>query len=224
MDAARTAILVDGGFYRKIAERIWGRKTPENRADELYEYALRHITCRRDARIELNRRELYRIFYYDCPPVRQASVWHPLKKKNVDFTSSDVSYRWSRAFQSSLSEKRKVACRMGEVVVNNAKYNLKPSVTRDLVEGKRGIESLTERDFFVNFKQSGVDMRIGLDIASLSYGGIVDQIVLIAGDIDFTPAAKMARRHGVDFLLDPMGEHVKESLVANVDGIETFVK
>ena len=224
LETAKTAILVDGGFYRRIAEKQWGRKPPAERADELYEYALRHITCKKDARIELARRELYRIFYYDCPPVRQASVYHPLTKKNVNFSSKDESFKWSESFQKSLSEKRKVACRMGEVVVSNAKYNLKPWVTRDILDGKRTLESLTEDDSSVSFKQSGVDMRIGLDIASLSHGRLVDQIVLISGDMDFVPAAKTARRNGVDFILDPMGQSVKDQLVRHVDGVESFVK
>ena len=33
-----TAILVDGGFYRKRATAIWGAKTAEDRADELMEH------------------------------------------------------------------------------------------------------------------------------------------------------------------------------------------
>lgn len=224
METSKTAILVDGGFYRKAAEGLWGRKAPEERADELYEYALRHITCKKDHRIEPRLRELYRIFYYDYPPVRQASVWHPLKGRNVNFSQHDESFKWADTFQKALSEKRKVACRMGEVVVSNAKYNLKPWVTRDILEGKRGIDSLTDADFSVSFKQSGVDMRIGLDIAALSYDGLVDRIVLIAGDIDFAPAAKTARRHGVDFLIDPMGHTIKDTLAAHADGIESFVK
>lgn len=32
---AKTAILVDGGFYRKRAARLWGKKTAEERAKEL---------------------------------------------------------------------------------------------------------------------------------------------------------------------------------------------
>ncbi len=47
-------------------------------------------------------------------------------------------------------------------------------------------------------------MRIGLDIASLAYKKQIDQIILIAGDSDFVPAAKLARREGIDFILDPM--------------------
>lgn len=36
LETAKTAILVDGGFYRRIAEKQWGRKPPAERADELY--------------------------------------------------------------------------------------------------------------------------------------------------------------------------------------------
>ena len=32
----RTAILVDGGFYRLQAKKLFGDKTPEERADELF--------------------------------------------------------------------------------------------------------------------------------------------------------------------------------------------
>nr|WP_243735402.1 NYN domain-containing protein [Xanthomonas oryzae] len=47
-------------------------------------------------------------------------------------------------------------------------------------------------------------MRIGIDISSLALKHQVDQIVLFAGDADFVPAAKLARREGIDFVLDPM--------------------
>ena len=49
-----------------------------------------------------------------------------------------------------------------------------------------------------------MNMRIGIDISSLAIKKQVDQIVLFAGDADFVPAAKLARREGVDFVLDPM--------------------
>ena len=65
-------------------------------------------------------------------------------------------------------------------------------------------------------------MRIGLDVASLSYGKYVNQIVLIAGDSDFIPVAKMARKSGIDFILDPMKQHIKPKLSEHIDGIETY--
>lgn len=38
-----TAILVDGGFYRRRAASLFGHKEPSERADELLEYCKRHI-------------------------------------------------------------------------------------------------------------------------------------------------------------------------------------
>lgn len=62
-------------------------------------------------------------------------------------------------------------------------------------------------------------MRIGLDIASLAYKKQTDQIILIAGDSDFVPAAKLARREGIDFILDPMWTTIKENLFEHIDGL-----
>ena len=53
----------------------------------------------------------------------------------------------------------------------------------------------------LNLEQKGVDMRVGIDISSLSFKKQVDQIILIAGDSDFVPAAKQSRREGIDFKL-----------------------
>ena len=39
----KVAILVDGGFYRKRAKKLWGEKTPGQRAKELEEYCKKHI-------------------------------------------------------------------------------------------------------------------------------------------------------------------------------------
>jgi len=67
--------------------------------------------------------------------------------------------------------------------------------------------------------QKGVDMKIGLDIASLAFKRQVRRIVLISGDSDFVPAAKLARREGVDFVLDSMGMDIKGELFEHIDGL-----
>ena len=79
-------------------------------------------------------------------------------------------------------------------------------------------------DIHLEIAQKGVDMRIGLDIASLAQKRLVDQIVLIAGDSDFVPAAKHARREGIDFILDPMWQPIKPSLKEHIDGLHTPCK
>jgi hypothetical protein len=40
-----------------------------------------------------------------------------------------------------------------------------------------------------------------------------------AGDADFVPAAKLARREGVDFILDPMWARIPEDLHEHIDGL-----
>ncbi|WP_037363548.1 NYN domain-containing protein [Selenomonas ruminantium] len=210
----RTAILVDGGFYRKRAKHQWGVKTSEERASELSAYCMAHIK-KKDGKQE---RQLYRIFYYDCAPSKR-SVYHPLTRENIDLDKSDT-YTWTLAFLEEMKRRRKFAIRLG-VLAEKPNYNLRPSVTKDLLNNKRTLKSLTERDFEFHAQQKGVDMRIGIDIASLVYKHQVDQIILIAGDSDFVPAAKLARREGIDFILDPMGADIKADLFEHIDGLET---
>ena len=63
---------------------------------------------------------------------------------------------------------------------------------------KAGSKSSVEaRDIVPDLEQKGVDMRIGLDIASLALKRFVSTIVLVTGDADFIPAMKLARTRGV---------------------------
>jgi uncharacterized LabA/DUF88 family protein len=70
--------------------------------------------------------------------------------------------------------------------------------------GKISLDELEENDVEYDVKQKGVDMKIGLNIAAMAYKRLVDRIILISGDSDFVPAAKVARRQGIDVILDPM--------------------
>ncbi len=69
--------------------------------------------------------------------------------------------------------------------------------------------------------QKGVDMRMGLDIAALAFKRLVKRIVMVAGDSDFVPAAKLARREGIDVVLDPMWHRAGDDLYEHVDGLKS---
>lgn len=209
----KTAILVDGGFYRRRAFTAYGDKTPKERADELVKY------CRRHLRMHGENSELYRIFYYDCPPMAR-QVYHPLLKKTIDYSKSGM-YSWSIDFFNELKKKRKLALRMGELAEQQAHFELKPIIITKLVNGTKSLNDLKESDFILSVEQKGVDMRIGLDIASMSYKKQVDQIVLISGDSDFVSAAKLARREGIDFILDALHTNIKSNLFEHIDGLRT---
>lgn len=205
----KVAVLIDGGFYRKRAMKLFGAATPAARATELEKYCHRHV----------GRDDLYRIFYYDCPP-SDKQVYHPLTRKTVCLQNSDT-YKWTMEFFNELIQKRKFALRKGELLESSVGYNLKPRTVKKLCSGTLRVEDLTEDDFTLDMQQKGVDMRIGLDIASLANKRLVTKIVLIAGDSDFVPAAKHARREGIDFVLDPMWQQIRPSLHEHVDGLRS---
>lgn len=209
----RTAIMVDGAFYRKRAYYFWGDLSPADRAHELAQYCKRHIKDEKDEAT------LYRVFYYDCPPSAK-KVYHPLLKRAVDLSASD-QYKWANDFFTELKHQRKFALRLGRLAEEQAYYNLRPQITKKLINGTITVDDLTENDFIINMKQKGVDMRIGVDIASVTFKKQVDRIILISGDSDFVAAAKQARREGVDFILDPMRSAIKDDLFEHIDGMRT---
>ena len=214
---AKTAILVDGGFYRIRAKRLWGKKSAQDRAEELFRYAFRHLD-KTDGDIP---RELYRIMYYDCPPA-ESTVYHPALKKNIEFRKRET-FQWTLDFFAALKTKRKMALRLGKLSEVKPHFIMNETTALDLCKGRKSVEELSEHDFHISFKQKGVDMKMGVDISSLAYEGIVNQIILISGDSDFVPAAKAARRKGIDFILDPMGSSVSPDLFEHIDGMESFL-
>ncbi|KFC92763.1 hypothetical protein GLGR_3638 [Leminorella grimontii ATCC 33999 = DSM 5078] len=104
-------------------------------------------------------------------------------------------------------------------IADEGQWVITPAKTKELLNGKILIEQLTENDVRYETRQKGVDMKIGLDISSLAHNKNVEQIILIAGDSDFVPAAKLARREGIDFVLDPMWNHINPDLHEHIDGL-----
>ena len=150
------------------------------------------------------------------------TIHNPVTQKSENLEKTP-QYKWANEFHKELVTKRKTALRMGELLESTAGYVLKPDVTKKLMRKEISIDDLTISDFSLDIAQKGVDMRIGLDIASLAQKRLVDQIILIAGDSDFVPAAKHARREGIDFILDPMWHTIKDSLNEHIDGLRSCV-
>lgn len=166
--------------------------------------------------------ELYRIFYYDCRPAKK-KVYHPLLKKQIDLEKNAL-YEYMNTFLDELKKQRKVALRLGRLSEEQLLYNLRYEATKKLLNGTKSISDLQETDFKLSIEQKGVDMKIGVDIASLSYKKQVDKIILISGDSDFVPASKLARREGIDFVLDPMWSPIKPDLFEHIDGLKSCIQ
>jgi uncharacterized LabA/DUF88 family protein len=213
----KTAILVDGSYFIKRYRSLysdWRNKSPNQVVRDLYGGLLRNL--RKANKNGNSKKELYRIFFYDCPPLEKR-LQNPISKKGFNFgESNEANFR--KELHEELKRFRKVALRLGRIE-DNGYWIIKPQKTKDLLNQKISVHDLTESDVTYEARQKGVDMRIGLDISSLSYKKAVDQIILIAGDSDFVPAAKLARREGIDFLLDPMWNNINPDLYEHIDGM-----
>lgn len=115
-----------------------------------------------------------------------------------------------------------MALRLGYLDANNARWVIRDQEKeKKLFKGEIYITDFTNDDFIYYAKQKGVDIKIGLDIATLALKKLVQKIVLISGDSDFVPAAKLARVEGIIFTLDPMGNPIREDLKEHIDYLTT---
>ena len=55
---------------------------------------------------------------------------------------------------------------------------LKSAPLKKLCRGTISVDDLRLEDFYLDITQKGVDMRIGLDIATMAERGIVTQIII----------------------------------------------
>ncbi|MGA9062620.1 MAG: NYN domain-containing protein [Terracidiphilus sp.] len=214
-----TAILIDGGFFLRRFPSCYPNKDktdPKVVAKTAFETALSHLEEKSLHRTV--RHELYRIFFYDCPPLMK-KAHYPKSRTAIDFSKTPQS-AFRLALHDELRKQRKVALRLGHLL-EHAEWRLRDGRLKQLLDGSLDFRNLVDDDFEYATTQKGVDMRIGLDIASLSFKRQVDQIVLVAGDADFVPAAKLARREGIDFILDPLWSVVHPSLYEHVDGVRS---
>lgn len=212
----KTAVLIDGAFFLKCFRRAFpdrNHRDAETVAKTVFTVAVQHLR-----RADRHRNALYRIFFYDCPPIDK-KMHLPVSGRAIDFSRTDEAI-FRQQLHSSLRKQRKTALRLGQLS-DHVDWELKPDVLSRLRRGQTTWESLGDGDFQLNIKQKAVDMKVGLDIASLAYKKLVDQIVLIAGDADFVPAAKLARREGIDFILNPMGQGISADLYEHIDGLHS---
>lgn len=213
-----TAILIDGAYFIKRIRHFEPDNyyNAERIADMVVRCAMLHLKERNSRR----KLQLYRIFFYDCPPLEK-KMHYPISKRSTDFSKSNEAVFRSELHQRLL-KKRKLALRLGDLS-KEAEWVIKPATIQQILKGARDLTQLplTDNDVIINTRQKGVDMRIGIDITTLSLKKQVEQIVLIAGDSDFVPAAKLARREGVDFILDPMWQNIPAQLNEHIDGLRS---
>jgi uncharacterized LabA/DUF88 family protein len=224
------------------------RSNPAAVADSARWLCKRHVQKLIGESAKITRSEwldhVYRLFYYDARPY-EGAPHHPLKNRQIEFGKTPEALFRLRLFDE-LRRKRKFALRLGQLkkdgdwvphnrhmkallkIRHHADYLADVLTKPDMADPERTAAALTalavwqglgEDDIQLPLRQKGVDMRIGLDISTMTLKRQVDTIILVTGDSDFIPAAKIARREGVEFILDPMWQCVEADLQEHVDGI-----
>jgi len=198
----KVAVLLDGAFVLSNLYRLLNQRQPNAR--EVWSYAR--------ACVRLEDEELFRIYFYDCPPY-EGNERNPLSGEVTDFSQTRTSDR-RKQLHEELSYMDFVAFRRGVLAFNGWRL------------GRRAIEYLIREprpllsgDLEPDLEQKRVDMKIGLDVAWLSTRHIVDRIILVTGDSDFVPAMKFARREGLQVVLVTMGSFIKQEMKEHADEI-----
>ncbi len=216
----KSSYTCDGDFfircYKSHLKKQSGDKykdlNPEKLAHDVHTHCLRHINKKNE--------ELYRIFFYDCKPLEKR-VHYPHTQKALDLSKSST-YKERKKLHKHLISKPCLALRLGYLDEKNAKWVIRDQEKeKKLFKREIKIEEFQNDDFIYHAKQKGVDIKIGLDIATLALKKLVQKIVLISGDSDFVPAAKLARVEGIIFTLDPMGNPIREDLEEHIDYLTT---
>jgi uncharacterized LabA/DUF88 family protein len=212
-----TAILIDGAYFLARFRKVYGERDASDArvvAKTAFSMSIEHIKA-----LDRPKEALYRIFFYDCAPLDKV-FRRPVSGDSVDFGASGMA-AFRRDLHDQLRRQRKMALRLGRLADRGGEWQLKRGSYQDLRDGRLAWSDLRDEHFELDMKQTQVDMKIGIDIAALAYKRLVDQIVLVAGDADFIPAAKLARREGIDFILDPMWQGIASDLHEHLDGLQS---
>lgn len=194
------AILIDAGFAKS---KLGSARNPVEAED--FERLVKNI-CSQDL---LADKYLYRVYYYDAPPFSKTKN-RPLNGGPHAFGSDTLTLHNKRLLQE-LKTIDYFALRMGEIRFRGWELD-----QRRLPDSEEE-HQITADDFRPSLQQKGVDMRIGLDIASLALKKQVDLLVLVTGDSDFVPPMKFARREGVQFAVVTLGHAVHQDLLEHAD-------
>ncbi len=216
----KVAILIDGGFFLKRLPTV--RKdvdyadpvSVDRSIGQLINNHLEAVHLLHDGKSKWT--HLYRCFYYDASPYTNKGHL-PISKKAIDYSKTrEAEFRLS--LFKLLRKRPNMALRLGHVERERS-WLLKEQPQKDLIAGTKLPKELADEDFVAGFRQKAVDMRLGLDVASITLKKQADTLILITGDADFVPAAKLARREGVTVILDPLWQSVKPELFEHIDGL-----
>jgi uncharacterized LabA/DUF88 family protein len=194
-----TVIMIDGAFIRKKFRSAMKQDitAPDIQRIVAHVLDLVNIPYRN-----------YRVYFYDCKPCAGKTSF-PISHAPYDF---EANPQYAKGMELIEEIKMLPFFAVREGMLSFTGWTLKPAYY--------GTAPLTDNCFAPNLKQKGVDIKIGLDVAWVSFNRIARNVLLVTGDSDFVPVIKTARRNGVFVYLFTLGHNVKKELLENVDVIK----
>lgn len=194
------AVLIDAGFLK----RKLGSQAQPLGLQDVYAFL-----ARLRAHEAVSSLVLHRVYWYDAPPL-EARVTKPLLGGKMNFAATPLA-RTNSALLAGLCRVPHLSIRRGDLTFRGWK------IRQGRLPDRESSVTLTAADLEPNIHQKGVDMRLGLDIAALTLKRHIEVLVLVAGDSDFVPAMKFARREGVQVYLVTLGHSVRASMLEHSD-------
>lgn len=194
------AILIDAGFAKT---KLGSRADPATAID------FERLVTKIKTTPFLADKYLYRVYYYDAPPFSKAKV-KPLNGGKHHFSRDPLTLHNTNLLKQ-LALKDYFALRMGEVRFRGWE------LVKNAIPTDTDRHEISADDLRPALEQKGVDMRIGLDIASLSLKKQVEIIVLVTGDSDFVPPMKFARKEGIQLALVHLDHSIHSDLFEHAD-------
>ncbi len=208
----KLAILIDGAWFHKAIQHATTFKKRDITCEMIYENTKKIIN---------DDEALYRIFYYNAIPYDKQNEINPISGERINFGNTSLANAM-RKFHEDMNCKAQVALRLGTLAKKG--WVICQSKQDEMIENHKESMEISAKDMHMVFGQKGVDMRIGLDVASLTFKRLVDRIVIISGDTDFIPAMKLARREGVQIVSVQIANYHKlpKSIVHDSDFIRVL--
>lgn len=196
----KVAVLIDGAFLRKKYRAAFRLDITAQDVEAFVKKSLDFLG--------LSGAE-YRAYFYDCRPC-DAKTSLPVSNRQYLFERTQ-QFRDGNALLDGIAALDFFAVREGQLLFSG--WSLKKAFYTQTEH--------TDESFSPNISQKGVDMKIGLDVAWISYEKTFDRIVLVTADSDFIPAIKVARRGGIFVHLLTLNHGVLAALKKNADVTRT---
>ncbi len=167
-------ILIDGGFFDVRFKKLSGRNATVHDVEQLVSDVMAAMRVKTNGETD---DILFRAYYYDCKPFG-GTVKDYTGTSFINYSASATFTNKSK-YLEDVAKLERFALRLGELSFTGWK------------------QDIHSHNWKPDFKQKSVDMKFGLDIATMATKHTVDKIVLVAGDSDFIAPINMARKEGL---------------------------